>query len=315
MIKIFSSHLKQLAVFYFILSILVAPSLVFAIGQVTSPIVIDNALRSGEYQERMIIVNNEKEKAEVKLSAEGQTASWTKFYLLSDLKTPIQTLTMEKGTNLTLAVVFSVPADAANGEYKGYIGAGKKAGSIAGSESGSSVSVEQKINREVTIKVTDKEEINLLVSVIPESYDVRTGKNLSVRFIYDNQSNVALRPQISFRIKNSSKIFYESIFPYPSDEDSVRALAQHEIPALNIATSDLASGKYIAEMEFLHNGQSIAAKSFKFNVGSGSVLGAMDINLSGLWPVAGLALILAAAFLAMALIVRKVIKNKKDTVL
>lgn len=303
---------KQSFVFWlFGLLLLVSPLMASAIGQTTDPIVIDNALRGGEFQKTMIVVNNDNENVEVKLSAEGQIAGWTKFYLPSDLKNPIQEFSLEKDVQANIVVVFTVPKDTANGDYTGFVGAGRKIGASTASKDESSVSVEQKINRDVTIKVTDKEVVKLLVSVIPEKYDVKSGENLSVRFIYDNQSNVAMSPQIQFRIKQNDKTVYNAIFPYPDGEDLVRPLAQHEIPALKIPTSGLASGRYIAEMDFFHNGKSVATQDFKFTVGSGSVLGAFEISSIGYWIIAPIVLVIAAILLGLFLIIRM---KKKNTI-
>lgn len=307
---------KSSPIFWLVgLFLLISPVAVLAIGQTTDPIVIENALRGVELQQEMIIINNDNENVEVKLSADGQIAAWTKFYLASDLKNPIQSFPLEKDGQANVAVVFSVPQDTANGEYVGFIGAGKKVGDQAAKENESSVSVEQRINREVKIKVTDKETINLVVSVIPETYDVRSGQNLSVRFIFDNQSNVALKPQIQFRIKNDSQTVYNAIFPYPDGEDAVRALSQHEIPALKIPTTGLANGRYIAEMDFIHNGQVIANQSFKFSIGSGSVLGASAMNLTNLWVSVPLAIVLAGLLVGISFTIRRIRQNKGSGVL
>ena len=291
---------------------LIVPVVVLAIGQTTDPIVIENALRGGEFQKTMIVLNNDGEKVEVKFSASGQIAGWTKFYLPGDLKNSIQEFSLEKDAQANIVVVFSVPSDAANGDYSGFVGAGKKIGPAQENKNESSVSVEQRIDRAVKIKVTDQETVNLLVSVIPETYDVKSGENLSVRFIYDNQSNVALKPQIQFRIKKDDKVVYNAIFPYPDGEDSVRPLAQHEIPAVKIPTTELADGRYIAEMEFLHNGQSIATQDFKFTIGGGSVLGAQEFNLTNYWVSVPLALVIAAIVLGIFFLVKKNWQNKRS---
>ncbi len=294
---------------------LALPVMVLAIGQTTGPIVIDNALRGSEIQETMIIINNDREDVEVKLSVEGQTAQWTKFYLPSDLKNSIESFPLKKDAQENIVVVFSVPSDTANGDYTGYVGAGKKIENKNENKNESSVSVEQKINRLVEIKVTDTEIISLLVSVIPEKYDIKKGENLLVRFIFDNQSNIALKPQIQFKIKNSDKVVYNAIFLYPDGEDAVRSLAQHEIPALEIPTTGLKDGKYVAEIDFLHNNQAIFTKSFKFTVGSGSVLGASAINLSNYWLSIPLAIILAAVLLAISFLIKTILHKRKVNLL
>ncbi len=276
--------------------LIVSPLAVLAVGQTTEPILVDNALRGEEFEQKMIIINTDGEQMNIDLSARGEVATWVTFYEPADLENPIESISIPaENQTANVVAVFNVPEDTANGVYKGYIGVAQGAQSVNDQE-GSLVNVSQQIDREVTIIVTDQEIINLAVSVIPAKYDMVKDEALSVRLIYDNQSNVSLRPEVQFKIRQGDQTVYNSIFPYPEDEPSVRPSSQHEIPALEIATSGLNRGKYIAELTFLHNGEEILVKDFTFSVDySGRVLGAMDFGAGIKWALVFGALVIFAA--------------------
>ena len=282
---------------------------VFALGQMSEPIIIENALRGNEYQELIIIVNNEKTYAVIDISAEGAIADWVKFYAPDNLQKTINNINISARENKNINAIFTIPEDMPNGKYTGLISVTKKPENMSNQE-GSLVSISQKIDREVTITIGGEEKIGLQVSVIPESYDIAKNKPLNIRFIFDNLGNVSLRPQIDLKIKNLSneQIVYNAIYPYPESEMSVRPNAQYEIPAISVPTNGLEKGKYLTEIEFLHNNQSILLEDFKFNIGAtGFVLGIKDIKIN--WYIIGGAILIILIALAIVLNKKFKIKN------
>ena len=315
------TKLKLLILIFSFFVIFPSPLAVLAIGQVTEPINITNALRGGEYQSELIVVNTENKQVTVQFSAEGQIADWTKFYLPTDLKNTIATTTtIAADTNLNVYAVFSVPQDTPNGEYKGLVSV-IRLPDAAASQDQSYATIAQKIDREVTIKVSDQEVINLNVSVIPKTYDLKTGEALSVRFIYDNQSNISLSPSIEFKIKKDDKTIYNVIYPYPENEPAVRPNAQHEIPTIEIPTNNWVNGKYLAELKFLRGDKVILEKQFSFSLGSIEAVSASKLtdffknNL--IWLLWLIVLILMAAIVALFAKnwkIKKGLKNIKKSV-
>lgn len=274
---------------YFMLMIFSIASLIpieiFAIGQTTEPIVITNALRSGEYQQTMIIINTEKTDSVITFAAHGDIEKWAEFYKFNDFSSKLQEISMKPGEVTNISVVFKIPEDSPNGEYKGAVAAVKKPGSSE-ADKGSSTSVSQEINRAVTINVNDEEFVSFEASVIPKTYDLSEGELLEIRLIYDNRGNTSISPQAQIKIKRDDQAIYNSIFPYPENMPQVKPGAVFEIPSIQIPTGNFEKGRYRAEMSFLINGKTTYEKQFGFTVGmmvskdqGGLVLGAKNGNI------------------------------------
>jgi len=241
------------------------PHLSLAIGQVTQPIIISNAMRGQQIQEVLDIVNSDAKDTVVEFTSEGQIKDWVKFYHTDHQNDSIASTTIAAKTNLKILAIFTIPTDIANGEYKGLVSVTKAAENI-GLKNESISSIAQKIDRSVSIKVSDKEDIKLVVSVIPKTYDLAPNESLKVRIIYDNQSNISLKPAVSFKIIANDKAIYNVIYPYPEGTSEVRSKAMYEIPALEIPTTNIGNGEYLAKLEFLRGDQSIAENHFGFTI-------------------------------------------------
>lgn len=244
----------------------VFPSAALALGQMSAPINITNALRGQKINQEIIAINNEEKQIAVEFTASGQIKAWTKFYKPANLNSHIATTTITGRSNLSVTAVFSIPQDIPNGEYKGTVSVSKLPDLYVPKDQ-PSVSVMQKIDRQVTIKISDQENIKLAVSVIPEAYDLAINQPLNVRIIYDNQSNISLSPAISFKIKKDEQTVYNVIYPYPEGVAPVNSKGYFEIPALTIPTAGLAQGKYLAQLKFLRADKVIAEKQFSFSLG------------------------------------------------
>ena len=305
--------MQKIIISIFILRILFSPLSVLALGQMTESIIITNALRGNEYQELLIAVNTDNATVNVSFSTEGAIANWAKFYLPEDLKNIIETVDIDPKQNKNIVAVFTVPADTPNGEYSGLVSVIKKPEAIS-VEEGSSSNVAQKIDREVSITVGGEEQIGLQVSVIPKSYDLKKGESLDIRFIFDNLGNVSLRPQIDLKIKNNSSgnVVYNAIYPYPESEPAVRPNAQYEIPAIAVPTNNLENGRYLVEVDFLHNNAVIYEKDFRFSIVTGGIVaGIKTISLRIFWPII-IALAVILLGLAVILFFRKTAHRKPN---
>ena len=269
----FKKLLTKMSIFLFILAIF--PFSASALGLVTEPILVENALRGNEYQETLIMVNTEDKITRLEFTSDGQTKEWVSFFKTNDTETAISEIEIPAKAKMEVLAIFSVPEDTPNGEYKGSIGVVTIP--ATGDEQDESYStVNQRIDNEVTIIITDNEIINLNISVIPKSYDINPGDPLEIRFIYDNQGNISLSPQMDLKISHDGKTIHNVIYPYPEGEGAVKPSAQHEIPTITIPTAGFSEGKYRAEMKFLHNGESILEKDFSFTIGDNvKVLGWM----------------------------------------
>ena len=282
---------------------ILCPMVALALGQMSSPINIQDAQRGQQIHQEIIAVNSDNMEVPVEFSAEGDIKDWVEFFNPNDLENAVNTATIGATTNLKMTAIISVPEDTPNGEYKGFISVANNP--AAGEDSDeSSASVKQKIDREVTINVSDVETVSLDVSVIPETYDIGLNQPLKVRIIYDNQGNISLKPQIGFKIMQDENTVYNVIYPYPDGEPEVNSMARHEIPALEIPTNGLEKGKYLAQLEFVRNGETLVAKDFSFSIGDVAKDGSGMMNKNNILFIGLLIVIVIVAII--------IIKKKKS---
>ena len=278
-----------------------------ALGQITEPIVIKSALRGQSATAVLTILNSESKEIKVDLKAEGQIGAWATFYDINDKKmaNPINQLSLPIKAYQDAMVKFEIPADAPNGVYTGVIGVATVPETTS-PETESSSNISQRIDREVSITVSDKEVVALNVSVIPSTYDLSKNESLKIRIIYDNQGNVAIKPDAQLKISRDGQTIYNAIFPYPEDENAVKPLERKELSSLiEWQTIGQENGEYRAEIKILYQGDLIQEESFRFNVGTvinaGQFLAAVAKigggNMTLGWIFAGLLLVAGAAAL------------------
>ena len=257
----FSNYLLLALAFLFL------PQSVFALGQTTKPIVVENAMRGEKIQQEMVVVNTDSSDLPVELTAEGDISDWTTFYLPENLNEPITETIIPADKNLKLIVIFSVPIDTAGNEYKGLIGVINMPPDKEEND-GSLVYIRQKIDRKVTITVSDSGEIINIEksSIIPNTYDLKIDKPLDIRVIYDSQGNVSIRPQLRLTIRKNEEIIHDVIYPYPENDEAVNSLSQHEIDPIVVQTIGWEEGRYLAELAFFHDNEIILEKGFNFSI-------------------------------------------------
>ena len=242
------------------------PGTTQAIGQISKPIVISDALRGQDYQEEIAIFNTEKNNILVELVASDGIEGWVKFYRLDNDQEPINESIIEGSSNLRLNTIIHISESAPNGEYKGLISAISKP-VISATSTESMVYLSQKIDRPVSIIVSDNEIIKMDVSVIPNEYDLVKDEALSFRLIYDNQGNIDISPQVQIKIKNDDKTIYNVIYPYPEGINPIRPNQRYEIEPIILQTAGYIEGEYEAELDFLINNESKVSKHFTFSYG------------------------------------------------
>lgn len=276
---------------------------VSAIGMMTKPIVAKDILRGQEILVTLTLLNSENKEATYGLKAQGKIANWVSFYKIEDknLKNPITEIKMPIKDFMDVKVKFSVPKDMPNGEYTGEVLAFlASSGEIKNDEA--SVNVSQQVSRKVKITVTDKEIVQLKTAFIPAEYDVQQGKPLKIRVLYDNQGNVAVKPDLQLKILKSGITVYNVIFPYPEEKEAIRALTAKEISPIEWQTIGQENGNYSAEFKVLINDKEIQSESFDFSIGylSFNLLAAVSFlsggNLTVAWFMVG------AIFLGLAVI-------------
>ncbi len=252
--------------FVFFATILFFPQAAFGIGQTTDPIILKDALRGSTFQKEVIVVNTEKESFLIDIKEEGDIAGWVKFFKMDDLKNPINAVYLKAGERINLFAQITIPIDIQNGKYSGFISVIQKPKSEVASE-GSSSSVSQKIDRKIDIEVSDKENISVKASVIPEKYDLEENESLKVRLIYDNQGNVAVKPDINLKIKKDEKILFSISYSFAEGIEAIKPMAVFEVPSIEIPVSTLEKGRYVAEFDFVVDKEVVSTRRVKFTIG------------------------------------------------
>lgn len=255
-----------------------------AIGQVTEPIYIKNGLKGEEIREILFLINTEKEDVEVELMADGQVRDWIKFS--TDHSETINKIMIPSGSQINAFANIQIPEETPNGEYRGNISVIKTGNGINNSKDTVS-SVLQKIDREITIQVGGDEYVHFTASVIPDKYDFTAGEPLNIRFIYDNQGNTSIQPQIQLKIIKDENVIHKVIYPFPENMPSIKPSSQYEVPSIEIPTTTMENGRYLAKIEFLNNDKSYLEKEFTFSVGGqNNNFAALSMNRlkSTLWP-------------------------------
>lgn len=317
--------MKKHKIVLFLLIFLLLPGYVYALGQMSEPIFVSNALRGETIHEEVLVVNSDKSPVTVKLGADGQIRDWVEYYLIENMENKITTTTIPAEGTLRLMAVLKVPNDILNGEYKGALSVTSVPNDLIKTEE-SGASVMQKIDRQVTIIVSDTELIDIKnSSIIPSDYDLSVNEPLNIRIIYDNQGNVSLAPQIRLKIKKDKmsvedgegslgleKNIYDMIYPYPEDVKSVNPGSQFEINPILIQTTGWGAGKYLAQLEFYHNNEVLLEKNFSFSISDKKIITIGIINkidlLSYLW-------IIMFAVALIAMVVWQMKKRKKTNII
>lgn len=248
---------------------LILPNSVFAIGMMTKPIIIDNALRGEIIQETLTIDGIDKD-ASFELTAGGEIKNWAKFYKIDDLENPITTIQISANSRINAVVKFTVPEDAPNKTYEGTV-AVLSAPEKDGQSEEMSVAVGLRIDREVSITVTDKEIIGFSTAIIPENYNVNPGKLLKIKVIFDNQGNVSIKPDIQLKILKDNTVVHNAVYMYPETEEPAKPRERKTIENfIQWSTNGQEKGYYRAEAKVLLNDEIKDEQSFRFTIGYGT---------------------------------------------
>lgn len=280
------------------------PCLVLGIGQLTEPLIIENVLRGHEIESNLVLLNSGDEEVVYELVAEGDIKDWTSFYQIEDksLENPITEIQVPPATYLDVPVKFSVPEDVPNGQYLGQIAVMSIPVDNAEATT-TSIAVRQRIDREVSITVTDEEIINLETAVIPLRYRVGENEPLQIKVIYDNQGNILIKPDMQLKIIRNGQTIFNAIFPYPEDEDGVKPLERKTMPMMEWQTQGWGNGKYRAEVKILLNDEIVKEDGFSFYIGlkTNNLLGGIATiggdNLKLTWFAIGSFFVLLAGIL------------------
>lgn len=295
--------------------LMVIPISTFAIGMMTKPIVFENVLRGQTVEETLTVLNSDDQDIIYQLSASGEIKEWTKFYQKDDknLENPITEISVPANSKLNLIVAFTIPEDTPNGTYTGEVAIATVPGT--GNKEKMSVSIAQRVSRQVSIAVTDKEILDFDTSIIPNKYSLASGDPLIIKVIYTNNGNVSIKPDIHLKIIRikTGEVIHNAIYPYPENEAAVKPFERKILPEfIKWQTAGYPKERYRAEIEVLLNGKKYFEKSFRFRVG----VDIMELLLASIGKLGGGNIllgwfVLGAIFLFLAAILTILTQNRK----
>lgn len=264
--KIISKKLFTFTTLALLIVFFCVPTQTFAIGQITEPILIKDALRESSYDRTIIIMNTENNAQYIKMTAEGDIGEWVKFYATSKSTESVENVEVAAKSRKSIIARFTIPKTTPNGKYTGLVSVSTTPGQNESKVDESNSSVSQKIDREVTVEVSGEEVVDFDVSLISDKFDYQRGDLIEIRIIYDNRGNVDIAPQIDLKIKQNENTAYSAIFPFPDKESPIAPGSVTEISALEIPSSSLQTGKYNAVFK-INQGDRVLEKDFTFSVG------------------------------------------------
>jgi len=283
----------------------VFPLVSFAVGQMTEPIVIADALRGQKISDKITLINSENEKKNFQIKAEGAIKDWATFYQLNDPTKLISEVEVAPAFYHSIGVDFNVPSDVPNGIYKGTIDV---IFSPEKSMSDRTATVNTSVSRPVSITVSDKEVVDVQASIVAISYTVKSGAPAQIRVTYDNNSNIAIKPSVQLKIANAN---FNAIFPYPDNMEAVKAGEHKEMPLIEWQTAGQSLGDYLAEVSILVNGQTVKTEKITFRIQNTGIAGMADISKIGGNDLTNTIMIGALIFAVLILVAVFILKRKK----
>lgn len=282
---------------------------VSAIGQMTEPIVINDALRGQEIPQRVTLINSENQVVTFKVVGTGQIKDWVSFYEESDLSKALSEVQVSANYYHNVKAVFRIPNDTPNGTYTGMIDAIIAPNQDANSQS---TSVNMKVSRAVTINVSDKEIVALDAFIVPVDNTVLAGKPAQIKVTYDNRGNVSLKPSLQLKVYGANNaVVFNAIFPYPDNIDAVKSLERKELPLIEWPTAGQDAGEYLTEVLVLIDGKEVKMEPITFRVTDSQLPGSMGGAMANLgsipvqWLIVVVGLIVTVAALLFMLLIKK----------
>lgn len=256
---------KIISIFVLIILTFTLGQNVSAIAQVVEPILIEDALRGGEYEKMVAVFNTGEKEVEVNLTVVGDIKGWASFFTLEDSKISIKSIIIPPKSNKEAIVKFLIPQDAPNKIYFGKIVVSTSPEKSDGK--GASAALIQEVPRKVSIKVTDEEVIDCEVNILPQSFFLEINEPFKTNVTYHNQSNVKIKPLIQQKIIKGEEIIFNVIYPYPEDKEGIKPGYSETVP-IEWQTAGLEAGEYQAEISILLGEKIIKQKKFDFSIGA-----------------------------------------------
>lgn len=290
------------------------PSVIDAVGIMANPIDVQNARSGQTYWDEFLFMNPENYSVSFDLLAEGPIAEWTTFYSKDDLKMPITQLVVPARTNLVAKVKIEIPEKTPNDMYFGKL-VGITSISQEESSNKNLVQIRQKLDRDITITVTNNQIVQFTTTFIPLEYSINKNEPFVVKVIHENSGNIDIAPNVELRVSKDGQDIFKSIFPYPDNLDPIQPNSRKEITDQVVwQTKGYDSGDYnISLVTCIDNG-ACQKDGFPISIGYNKNIGLLSTALAKAFSgnMVYVWIIGIGAVLVAILIGSKWLKNKKQ---
>jgi len=300
----------QTASLLYVILFSVSPAVVSAIGQTSTPIVIENAVRGEEYEDVLTLFNSSDEEENFTLTSEGEIADWMTFYNLNNTENPINELTIAANSRIQAKVRISIPQSAPMGAQSGLVVFALLNKSKDGQVNLNPVT--QQVSREVTVNVNDQGILSAEAFVSLKSNMLAKNEPLEINVAYYNSGSVSNKPQVSLGIFKNDINIADIIYPYSKDKKAIMP-TQTEKMSFLWQTAGQELGKYRAEISVILDNEIIKDDSFAFQITNEDFSSLATANVSNshlsakfyMWIATGVGFLLMLVLVASKVFIKK----------
>jgi len=290
----------------------IMPFSVAAIGQIASPIIIENAVNGQEYQDLLTLFNSSEKEETFKLTATDSIADWTKFFSYGTSNTEISEFKIGANSNINAIVKFLVPDSMPNGTYEGRI---VFAMVKSTDKNDTNVAINQQISRKVSIKVTNNSAPSGIITIKPEKQHLGKNEPLKISVTTFNSGNVTIKPYVELEIQQNDKTIDNIIYPYDKNRNGI-APRDSENSIASWQTVNYQNGKYKAIVR-VYLDQKIAKEDWiAFSINNdltGLAAANISKSLGDTWYM--IAAFGIGLFILIGLLVKKFLKKQESNIL
>ena len=294
------------AILFSAFAFFIFPTLAMAIGQASTPIIIENAVRGQEYEDVLSLFNSSNQEESFALNGEGEIADWLTFYKMDDLENPINELTIPANSRIQAKVRISVPQSAEMGKQSG-----SAVFSLLNKPKEGQVNlnpVTQQVSREITVNVNDQGILSAEAFVSLEKNTIAKNEPLKINVAYYNSGSVSNKPQIRLGIFKNDINIEDVIYPYSKDKKAIMP-TQTEKMSIAWQTAGRENGKYRAEVGVVLGDEIIKEDSFAFQItndefnpiATASIANGLLNNKSYIWIMAAIGILLLLVFAVLVM--------------
>lgn len=242
-IKGFFSSKFTAAIFACLCLFFVGLQNVEAIGQVATPIVIENAVSGQIYENQLTLISNANTNQTYKLIATGDIADWTKFYSIDNPNDSIPTIVIPANSRINAKARFEIPDETPVGTYEGKVVLALAPENASEPKGG--VAVSQQISRLVTIKITGQKNAASFVVIRADHDIIPQGDAINFTAQCNNTGNVIIKPLVEIEIFKNNVRVDNIMYPYDKNKKGIIP-RQTETLVASWQTGKRELGNYVA---------------------------------------------------------------------